>query len=204
MKKFLYAVSIAVFMLCYPVLPVFARPLTPLEGLEALRRSFVGLQDFTAQLTEEKQLSILQKKLCMHGIVRFKRPDRFMMVLAPPYSGTVLLKDNILEQRLGARGERQRVVLPQGAGLSHWFALVAAPVTHIPAGMEVRAEQRGPLTSIVIRPAPGGELTSLTVLLGDGIVRSLVLEERTGDRTVMTFRNTRKNIGLTDADFRLE
>jgi len=54
--------------------PAQARSLTPVEGLEALRRSFAGLQDFTAELTQEKQLSIMKKKLVMQGMIRFKKP----------------------------------------------------------------------------------------------------------------------------------
>lgn len=182
-----------------------ARSLTPVEGLEALRRSFAGLQDFTAELTQEKQLSIMKKKLVMQGVIRFKKPDRFLMVLHPPYSGTVLLKDTVLEQRLGVHGERQRIVLPPEQGLSRWFATVARPVTNVPEGMEVRAEHNGSLISVVIRPAKGGQLKELTIVLQeDGTVRKLVLEERAGDRTVMTFRKTRKNVGLTESDFHLE
>lgn len=186
-------------------LPVQARSLTALEGLEALRRSFAGLNDFTAELTQEKQLSIMKKKLVMQGTIRFKKPDRFLMELAPPYSGKVLLKDTVLEQRLGEHGERQRIVLPPDQGLVRWFGSVAKPVTSVPEGMEVKADQNGSLTSVVIRPAKGGQLKELTIVLqDDGTVRKLVLEERTGDRTVMTFRKTRKNVGLTEHDFRLE
>lgn len=96
-------------------------------------------------------------------------------------------------------------MLPPEQGLSRWFATVSRPITSIPEGMEVRAEQNGSLTSVVIRPAKGGQLKELTLVLqDDGTVRKLVLEERAGDRTVMTFRKTRRNIGLTEADFRLE
>lgn len=182
-----------------------ARNLTPVEGLEALRRSFGTLQDFTADLTQEKQLSIMKKKLVMQGQIRFKKPDRFYMELVPPYSSKVLLKDTVLQQRLGNQGELQRIVLPPEQGLSRWFATLAKPITAVPEGMEVRAEQTGSQTSVTIRPAKGGQLKELTVVLhDDGTVRKLVLEERAGDKTVMTFRKTRKNIGLTDADFRLE
>ena len=85
----------------------------------------------------------MKKKLVMQGTIRFKKPDRFLMELAPPYSGKVLLKDTVLEQRLGTQGERQRIVLPPEQGLSRWFAAVAKPVTSVPEGMEVRAEQNG-------------------------------------------------------------
>ena len=182
-----------------------ARNLTPVEGLEALRRSFGTMQDFTADLTQEKQLSIMKKKLVMQGQIRFKKPDRFYMEQVPPYSSKVLLKDTVLLQRLGNQGELQRIVLPPEQGLSRWFATLAKPITAVPEGMEVRAEQTGSQTSVTIRPAKGGQLKELTVVLhDDGTVRKLVLEERAGDKTVMTFRKTRKNVGLSDADFRLE
>lgn len=182
-----------------------ARSLTPIEGLEALRHSFGTMQDFTADLTQEKQLSIMKKKLVMQGQIRFKKPDRFYMELVPPYSSKVLLKDTVLLQRLGNQGELQRIVLPPEQGLSRWFATLAKPITAVPEGMEVRAEQTNSQTSVTIRPAKGGQLKELTVVLhDDGTVRKLVLEERAGDKTVMTFRKTRKNVGLSDADFRLE
>lgn len=194
-----------VVLLVLVSLPVQARSLTPVEGLEALRRTFAGLQDFTAEMIQEKQLSIMKKKLVMQGTIRFKKPDRFLMVLDPPYSGTILLKDTVLEQRLGSTGERQRIVLPPEQGLGRWIGAVAKPVTSVPEGMTVRAEQVGGLTNVMIRPAQGGQVKELTISLQqDGTVRRLELMERAGDRTVMTFRKTRKNVGLSDADFRLE
>ncbi len=203
MKLFL-SLLFALLMLT-AALKAEARSLTPVEGLEALRRSFGTMQDFTADLTQEKQLSIMKKKLVMQGQIRFKKPDRFYMELVPPYSSKVLLKDTVLLQRLGNQGELQRIVLPPEQGLSRWFATLAKPITAVPEGMEVRAEQTGSQTSVTIRPAKGGQLKELTVVLhDDGTVRKLVLEERAGDKTVMTFRKTRKNVGLSEADFRLE
>lgn len=202
--KSLLSLLFALLMLT-AALKAEARNLTPVEGLEALRRSFGTMQDFTADLTQEKQLSIMKKKLVMQGQIRFKKPDRFYMELVPPYSSKVLLKDTVLLQRLGNQGELQRIVLPPEQGLSRWFATLAKPITAVPEGMEVRAEQTGSQTSVTIRPAKGGQLKELTVVLhDDGTVRKLVLEERAGDKTVMTFRKTRKNVGLSDADFRLE
>lgn len=202
--KSLLSLLFALLMLT-AALQAEARSLTPVEGLEALRRSFGTMQDFTADLTQEKQLSIMKKKLVMQGQIRFKKPDRFYMELVPPYSSKVLLKDTVLLQRLGNQGELQRIVLPPEQGLSRWFATLAKPITAVPEGMEVRADQTGSQTSVTIRLAKGGQLKEVTVVLyDDGTVRKLVLEERGGDKTVMTFRKTRKNIGLSEADFRLE
>lgn len=200
-------VSLLLSLLLFAAFPMtsHARALSPVEGLELLRRSFQDLQDLTAEVTQEKQLAVMRKKLVMQGIVRFKQPDRFYMELAPPYSSTVLLKDTVLEQRIGVNGERQRLVLPPEQGLARWFGTIARPVTAVPEGMRVRAEQTGSQTSVTINPSRTGQLVELTVVLqDDGTLRRLVLEEQGGNRTVMTFRKVRKNTGLTDAAFRLE
>ena len=154
MKSLLHLLLACALVL--PALPVQARVLSPVEGLETLRRSFGAMQDFTAELTQEKQLSIMKKKLVMQGQIRFKKPDRFFMEFAAPYSSRVLLKDTVLLQRLGVQGELQRIVLPPEQGLSRWFTTLSKPVTAVPEGMEVRAEQNGAQTSVVIRPAKGG------------------------------------------------
>ncbi len=186
-------------------IPVDARSLTPVEGLETLRRSFDGIQDFSAEITQEKQLSIMKKKMVMQGEVRFRKPDLFFMDIAPPYSSKVLLKDTVLQQRLGAGAELQRIALPPEQGLSRWFASIYKPVKTVPDGMTVRASQAGGLTTVMIRPVKGGQLRELIIVMQeDGAINRLSIEERNGDKTVITFRKIRKNIGLTDADFRLE
>lgn len=181
-----------------------ARSLTPLEGLEKLRQSFVGITDFSADIIQEKQLSVLRKKLVMKGVIRFKKPDRFMMEMAPPYAGITLLKDNLLEQRLGQSGELQRIVLPPEQGLKQWLSVLAKPITKLPDGLVVRAEQQSGLYTIALMPSGKGQFKVITVqLTDDGTLRRLVLEEQNGDRTSMIFSKFRKNIGLADADFRM-
>ncbi len=183
---------------------VQARTLPALEGLEKLRQCFATTQDFTAELTQEKQLSVLRKKLVMKGTIRFKKPDRFLLVMAPPYSGTTLLKDNLLEQRLGQGGELQRVVLPPDQGLRHWFSLLDKPLTRLPDGLKVRAELQRGLYTVVVLPEGQGQMREITIQFQeDGTMRRLVLEERNGDKTVMQFKNLRKNTGLHETDFRI-
>lgn len=181
-----------------------AAPLSALEGLESLRRTFGGLQDFKADLTQEKQLSIMKRKLIMHGEIRFKTPDSFMMELDQPYKSKTLLKDNLLLQRVGKDGELQKVLLPPEQGLSRWMASVANPVNKLPEGMDVKADKTGSQTTVTISPKRG-QLKEITVVLHeDGTVRRLLLLERNGDKTTMQFSNMRRNIGLKESEFRLD
>lgn len=194
-------------ILCFLLLPVSASaaPLAPLEGLEKLRQALQGLQDFSAELTQEKQVSVLKKKLVMKGAVRFMKPGQFSMELFPPYKSRMLLKDNLLLQRIGERGELQKIVLPEDLGLSRWIGKLSRPVSSLPEGLEIKADQSGRVTTVMIRPAGQGQMKEITVQFqDDGLIRRLVLEERNGDRSTMLFSKARKNSGLTDADFRME
>jgi outer membrane lipoprotein carrier protein len=42
------------------------------------------------------------------------------------------------------------------------------------------------------------------VFLADGTIRRLVISERNGDKSTMTLKKVRRNVGLTERDFRLE
>lgn len=195
--------SIACFVLISAP-SVSAAAISPVEGLEAFRRAFAGTRDFSADITQEKQLTLMKKKMIASGTVRFRKPDSFFMELHSPYASRVLLKDNTLSIKLPNEAERQKMVLPPEQGLSRWFAFLDRPVKSLPGGFDVRAEKRGTIISLRILPRTKGAMKELLVTFReDGRLVRLVMEENNGDRTVIGFRNVKKNTGLTDKDFQL-
>ncbi len=182
-----------------------AASLTPVEGLELLRRAFAGIDDFSAGITQEKQLALMKKKMTARGEVRFKKPNMFYMELYPPYSSRVLLKDTTLTLKLSNDGERQQVTLPSEQGLGRWFRFLNQPVTSIPAGFDIRADKRGNSVILRISPRNNGALRELELTFQEtGRLQKLVIEENNRDSTVITFNRMKRNTGLTDQDFRLE
>lgn len=193
-----------VIMLCSASLG-HARPLAPLEGLEALRKAFSGISDFTAEITQEKRLSLMKRTMTMKGTVRFRKPDLFYLEITSPYASRMLLRDSTIEQVMGNGTERNRIVLPAEQGLRRWFSKIAVPITAMPEGMAVQADVTGPLYTVTIAPQGQGQVKELVVTFQeDGTIKRLVIGERSGDRAVMTFRKVRRNIGLTEKDFRLD
>jgi len=185
--------------------PVSASPLSAVEGLELLRRAFVGVNDFTAEITQEKQLSLMKKKMTASGTVRFKKPDTFYMELYSPYASRILLKDTTLTLKLPNEGVRQKISLPREQGLGRWISFLDRPVKSLPDGFDVRAEKRGSTVILEIAPRKRGAMREIQLSLSqDGRLKRLVLEENNRDRTVITFHRMKKNAGLTDGDFRLE
>lgn len=179
--------------------------ITPLEGLEALRKAFAGTSDFTAEITQEKRLSLMKRSMTMHGTVRFRKPDLFYLEILPPYKSKMLLRDNSMEQVMGSGGDRNRIMLPPEQGLKQWFSRISTPVVSLPDGMTVQADLTGALYTVTIMPQGKGQVKELTIAFQeDGTVRRLVIGEQNGDRATMTFRKVRRNTGLTDKDFRLD
>jgi outer membrane lipoprotein carrier protein len=200
------AILLMVLSIFFTTVPAAsARQISPLQGMEALRRSFSGITDFTAEIIQEKQIALMKKKIVVNGIVRFKKPDTFYMELYPPYASRLLLRDTSLAMFLPAENIRNNIVLPPEQSLRRWFAYLDRPATSLPDGVEVRAETRDKLTTLQITPRQKGAVKELRLtFLENGNLSRLVVEEQNRDRTVLNFRSMRKNVGLTEKDFRLE
>jgi outer membrane lipoprotein carrier protein len=173
--------------------------------MELARKGFAGVKDFTAEITQEKQIALLKRSMKSSGQVRFKRPGLFYMEVYSPYPSRLLLRDNVMTMVLPSDGVRQQNVLPKGEGLLHWFRLLDRPLAGLPDGVEVRAERRGGLLTLAITPKEKRGVRDIRVtLLNDGRPRKIVIEEQNLDRTVINFRRVMKNVGLTEDDFRME
>jgi outer membrane lipoprotein carrier protein len=194
-----------VLTLCFLSSPASAGPLSAVEGLEFLRRAFVGVNDFTAEITQEKQLSLMKKKMTASGTVRFKKPDTFYMELYSPYASRSMLKDNTLTLKLANEGVRQKMTLPREQGLGRWITFLDRPVRSLPDGFEIRAEKREETVTLQITPRQKGVMKEIQLSLWqDGRLKRIVLEENNRDRTVIIFHHMKKNTGLPERDFRLE
>lgn len=182
-----------------------ARTISPLEGLEAFRRGFAGITDFTADIIQEKRLSLMKRAMVMNGSLRFKKPDLFFMEINPPFSSRMLLRDTVIEQVAGRDKSPTRIALPPEQGLKQWFSKLASPVTSLPDGVQVRADLTKSVYTLTISPADKGQVSDISIVfLENGTIRKLVINERNGDRATMTLKNVRRNVGLTEKDFRLE
>jgi len=182
-----------------------AEPLSPLEGLEILRRGFSGVTDFTAEISQEKQLSLMKKKLTSTGRVRFRRPGSFFMEIFSPYPSRLLLENSELTIFYPAEKNLQKIPLPAEEGLGRWFAYLDRPITTLPEGVQVQAERNGDNCTLRIAPQGKKGVREMTlVFMDDGRIRRLVIEEQNGDRNTIIFRTMKKNVGLTEKDFRLE
>ena len=141
----------------------------------------------------------------MSGALRFKKPDLFFMEINRPYSSRMLLRDNIIEQVAGRDRAPTRIALPPEQGLKQWFSKLASPVTSLPDGVAVQAELTNSVYTVTIASLVKGQVKDVSIVFHeDGTIRRLVINEQNGDRATMTLKKLRRNVGLTERDFRLE
>lgn len=182
-----------------------AAPVPPLEALELLRKGFADMQDFTAEISQEKQLAMMKRKLISSGTVHFKKPDLFFMELKAPHASRMVLRDRSIDLYLPEGKSRQQIALPADQGLKHWLALLSRPITALPQGIDFSADRAGDTQTLTIAPQSKGQVRSFTLTSGsDGRLRKLTIEERNGNRTAITFQKLRPNVGLSEKDFRIE
>jgi outer membrane lipoprotein carrier protein len=192
-------------LLLFAAAPLHAAADPALEALETLRRGFAGTRDFSAEVTQEKRLSLMKQKLVSKGEVRFRKPDTFFMELYSPHASRFLLKDNMMSVRLSEQGVTDKVALPPDEGLKKWFNYLARPVTALPEGVAVKAQRRGKLWTLQIYPKGPGAVRQLSVTFDqEGRISRIVVDERNKDRTILVFSRLRRNVGLQDSDFRIE
>lgn len=205
MRRVVSAVLLAGWLAIILARPAGAVRISPVEGLELMRRGFAGMQDFTAEITQEKQIALMKKKIAASGVVRFKRPDAFYMEIYSPYASRLLLKNNVLTLYLPNEGVRQQTVLPPEESLLRWFTLLEKPITRLPDGVTVTADRRGDTVTLRIVPGATGNIRELQLLLHEnGTLKRLVIDEKNRDRTTITFHRLRSNVGLADRQFRVE
>jgi outer membrane lipoprotein carrier protein len=182
-----------------------ARSIPAVEGLEALRKAFSGINDFTAEISQEKRLTLMKRTMTMNGSIRFRKPDLFYMEIGTPYASRMVLRDGTIEQVIGSSTDRSKLVLPPEQGLKKWFSRLMTPITVVPDGLGVSADLTGQIYSISITPTGKGQIRELIIVfLEDGTMKKLVITEQNGDRSSMVFKKVRKNTGLSDREFRLD
>lgn len=203
-NRSLFSAVLVLFVLLLLPLAGHARQIAPQDGLEALRKAFSGINDFTADISQEKKLSVMKRTMKMNGVVRFRKPDLFYLEIVSPYKSRMLLNDAVIEQVMGGSNERSRIILPPEQGLKGWFVRFNQPVKSIPDGMNIQSDLTGSVYTVNVLPKSKGQIKQLSIVFQqDGTIKKIAITEKNGDRSTMLFKNIKRNTGLTARDFRL-
>jgi len=175
------------------------------EVVKRLREIQERTKDFSADLYQEKKLSLLKEKIVSRGKIRFKKPDKVSIEFFPPESSqmvfdgkTVLLyfKEEKMAERYSLRSNpiAERYLLfskdPFQEKLAQWKILEDRESFLI---MEILPKVKDPLFV----------KTKLRVSKKDWMVIGMEMVEKNGDTTSLLYSNMKVNAGLTDSDFEI-
>jgi outer membrane lipoprotein carrier protein len=200
-----FGLLILIFLLLTALPVKGAAPVGEEEVVKRLREFQEKTRDFSADLYQEKKLSLLKEKIISRGRIRFKKPNKVYIEFFHPESSqmvfdgkTVLLyfKEEKLAERYSIRSNpiAERYLLfskdPFQEKLAEWKITEDRESFLV---MEILPKVKDPLFV----------KTRLWVSKRDGMIVGMEMVEKNGDTTLLRYSNMRVNTGLIDSDFEI-
>ncbi len=174
--------------------------------LRQLARVQREVGDFTADLVQEKRISLLQKEIISHGIIQYKRPDKLLIELFDPDPSLMILDGHSLWLYFKREKVAQRYSLGSNPLFRSYLSLFDQPFDGR-WGKLASVRREGDLVVLDFIPGEADAIFSkvtLWVSTEDWFIRRLLLSEKNGDSTVLSYDNIRVNTGIPDSRFRVD
>jgi outer membrane lipoprotein carrier protein len=196
---------ILVSLLSIPLTAKGAAPISADEVVKRLREIQEKTKDFSADIHQEKKLSLLKEKIVSRGRIRFKKPDKISIEFFHPESSQMVFdgenallyyKEEKLAERYSLRSNpiAERYLLfskdPFQEKLAEWNILEDWESFLV---MEINPKVKG----------PPFVKTRLRVSKKDWMVIGMDMVEKNGDTTSIRYSNMKVNTGLTESDFEI-
>lgn len=171
-----------------------------------LARAQEEVEDFAANLVQEKRISLLRRDIVSHGMIEFKRPNKVLIELFDPDPSLMVVDGNSLWLYFKRERVAQRYRVGNTPMLNRYLMILDNPLTGEWAKL---ASIRREGDFAVLEVAPGeaeGIFSKITfwVSTHDWLIRKLVLHEKSGDLTILSYENIRVNTGIPDSHFTLD
>lgn len=193
-----------IFILFFPVFLKAEGPSLD-EIVQRIKGAREKTRDFTADLLQEKRISLLKEKVVSRGRIRFKAPDRIFIEFFQPEPIQMVFdgKTFLIYLKEEKVAERYRI---EGNPMAERFLLFSRdPFQEGLASWKLLEDREG---SLLIEVLPKGKeplfaKTRLWISKRDWIVTAMELIEKNGDTTLLQYFNVRVNTGLRDSDFEI-
>lgn len=186
--------------------PMDAQPLTPDEVVKRIKESREKIKDFSADLLQEKKLSLLKEKVVSKGRVRFKMPDKIFIEFFHPEASQMVYdgKTFLLYFKEEKMAERYQV---QGNPMVEKFLLFSRDPFQERLAQWRILEDRASFLTLEILPKVKDSFfvkTSMWISKKDWMMTGMELVEKNGDTTTFRYSNIKINTGLSDSDFQIQ
>ena len=164
------------------------------------------VEDFAADLVQEKRISFLRRDIVSHGVMEFKRPNKVLIELFDPDPSLMVVDGNSLWLYFKRERVAQRYVVGNNPMLKGFLVILENPFK---GGWAKLASIRKEGDSVVLEVVPEKveaifSKIILWVSTQDWLIRKLELYEKSGDSTILSYQNIRVNTGIPDSRFKID
>ena len=203
MTKFILLIFVFSFFL--PFASIEAQTLTVDEVVQQIRESREKTKDFSADLLQEKKISLLKEKVISKGRIRFKKPDKISIEFFHPETSQMVYdgKTFLLYFKEEKMAERYQV---QGNPVVEKYLLFSKDPFQEKLAQWRIVEDRETVLALEILPKVKDPLfvkTRMWISKKDWIITGMEMVEKNGDTTTLRYSNMRVNMGLADSDFEI-
>jgi outer membrane lipoprotein carrier protein len=203
MTKFILLIFVFSFFL--PFASIEAQTLTVDEVVQRIRESREKTKDFSADLLQEKKISLLKEKVISKGRIRFKKPDKISIEFFHPETSQMVYdgKTFLLYFKEEKMAERYQV---QGNPVVEKYLLFSKDPFQEKLAQWKIVEDRETVLALEILPKVKDPLfvkTRMWISKKDWIITGMEMVEKNGDSTTLRYSNMRVNMGLADSDFEI-
>lgn len=203
MTKFILLIFVFSFFLLFA--SIEAQTLTVDEVVQRIRESREKTKDFSADLLQEKKISLLKEKVISKGRIRFKKPDKISIEFFHPETSQMVYdgKTFLLYFKEEKMAERYQV---QGNPVVEKYLLFSKDPFQEKLAQWRIVEDRETVLALEILPKVKDPLfvkTRMWISKKDWIITGMEMVEKNGDTTTLRYSNMRVNMGLADSDFEI-
>ncbi len=193
--------------LCLMLLPAKGTGTMPIEEVvKRLKEVQEKTKDFSADLYQEKKLSLLKEKIISRGKIRYKKPDKVWIEFSHPESSQMFFDGKTVLLYFREEKLAERYPVSSNPLVERYLLFSKDPFQEKLAGWKMAEEQESFLV-IEVFPKMKDPLfvkTKLWVSKKDWMVMGMELVEKNGDLTLIRYSNIKVNTGLLDTDFRID
>ena len=197
------ALGLLVAASCAPLPSAAAEPAAPdnasEDALRQIEKSFASITNVQTAFVQEKQLAVLQQKVQIKGTIVVQNPDMLAWRVTDPIRYALVIRNTTLQQWDGESDRVQRISLAGNpvfqvviSQLRAWFG---GQFHLLAQDFDARVLSRSPL-AIEFVPREGSfarqAISSVRLTFRDDerYVKGLEIDEKSGDKTWISFTNT--------------
>ena len=196
---------ILVSLLWIPLTAKGAAPISADEVVKRLREIQEKTKDFSADIHQEKKLSLLKEKIISRGKIRFKKPDKVSIEFFHPESSQMVFDGKTALLYYKEEKFAERYSLRSNPIAERYLLFSKDPFQEKLAEWKILEDRESFLVMEIIPKVkdPLFVKTRLRVSKKDWMLIGMDMVEKNGDTTSIRYSNMKVNTGLTESDFEI-